>query len=929
MVHYFPSSNNELGEISEAFQPERWLGHPDYLTFTFGASFELYAIAMLDDNLLTDVEDLTSLLLTPRNALTEENENGMANPTIDELVRLKAERNKDHVAVIESPLGDQGPQSYTSKQIDDLAFQLACVYSEKYNLKPRNSSHQTPDVVAISGIGDFEYLITLLAIAKLGRATLLLSPRLPYESCDALLRISKASLLLVQGAQKPLAEHLRSDTLDRSAGFILPIDHRTSVCNTKNKPDTNLTPGLDLEVEKKSTIWILRSSGSTGLTKLVSLLNEIALHRPETGTLLSSLRAAEDNEWSWLRAPPEIGHPLRFEHQGSDTYELVCLKEWPMLAGANQDDGSWRTKDLFIKQPTMPGAFKYAGRLDDIVVLENGEKFNPISVENKISSSPLVDGCVIFGTGKPAAGIAVIPSKSTASMVTEEIRPLLWSVIEKAQDSLPMYGPLTEDLMLLLPKNSAVPRTDKNTIIRSKFLTAFEKEIQAIYDKEESTMGTKVYSDDELLQFLSKKLVQVLHLSPTTELSHGQDFSTIGLDSLRAMQLRAAILRHIDLGGNTLGINVIWPNYCLDWCDWLSRSTSTVKAVPLFLYSKGYSLLRASSNETAQRRVEQVLKARCLRSKFPAERPEKITCLAADLSDRYLGFGGETLHSIASEVDIVYHCGWAVNFNQRLSTFEKSCIAGVRHLIDLCLAGNRTTPARFIFFSSISAIIGTSEATIPERLPKFLTEASRTGYSRSKYVAEQICAKASEKVGLPVGMVRIGQIVGGTVHCIWNTSEAVPLMIRSAQTIGALPTLQARVRWLPIDEVAQIVLEIGSSDAIVASKTSVFNIVNLHTLRWTEDLLPLLTEGGLSFQAVRPSEWIERLEESDPNPGTNLPRKLLEYFKEQCRLRDTVKDREWETSRTAEWSLTFHNATAPSLQLISVILEYFKGAWKM
>ncbi|EXM14415.1 ANL, N-terminal domain [Fusarium oxysporum f. sp. vasinfectum] len=504
--------------------------------------------------------------------------------TIDELVRLNAERNKDHVAVIESPTGDQQSQSYTSKQIDGFAFQVACVYSEKYDLQPRTSSHQKPKVVALCGIGDFEYLITALAIAKLGHTTLFLSLRLPLESCVGLLRPSNAALLLVQQGQQSLAEYVNGDSLDVAAEAVAPIDQGMPTRSTEGRQNTNLAAALDIEAERNTAVWILHSSGSTGLPKLVSVPNGAALRRytanlgslgldtlttvplyhafgmssffrcfirqktiqlyaklpittshllqvtrdrmfglfsavpftikllaeseegmrflrgfsvittgdhlcqriwvpkwSETGTLLTSLRPAEDYEWSWLRVPEEDGHLLRFEHQGSDTYELICPKAWSMLADSNQDDGSWRTKDLFTKHPTIPGAFRYIGRLDDILVLENGEKFNPISVESEISSSPLIDGCIIFGTGKPAAGIAVIPSEVTDHLTKDEFRLLLRRTIDKAQTSLPMYGRITEDMILLLPRNSVAPRTEKGTIIRSKFLKAYEQKIQAIY----------------------------------------------------------------------------------------------------------------------------------------------------------------------------------------------------------------------------------------------------------------------------------------------------------------------------------------------------------------------------------------------------------------------------------------------------------------
>ncbi|WXC58240.1 hypothetical protein SNK03_004138 [Fusarium graminearum] len=82
--------DDELWEDPEIFRPERWLEHPDHPMFTFGvgyrmcagsllanrelyltfmrmiASFELSTRDEIDTNPLTGVEDLTSLVSTPR-----------------------------------------------------------------------------------------------------------------------------------------------------------------------------------------------------------------------------------------------------------------------------------------------------------------------------------------------------------------------------------------------------------------------------------------------------------------------------------------------------------------------------------------------------------------------------------------------------------------------------------------------------------------------------------------------------------------------------------------------------------------------------------------------------------------------------------------------------------------------------------------------
>lgn len=35
----------------------------------------------------------------------------------------------------------------------------------------------------------------------------------------------------------------------------------------------------------------------------------------------------------------------------------------------NQPDGSYATRDLFIKHPTIPDAYKFIGRIDDTLVM--------------------------------------------------------------------------------------------------------------------------------------------------------------------------------------------------------------------------------------------------------------------------------------------------------------------------------------------------------------------------------------------------------------------------------------------------------------------------------------------------------------------------------------------------------------------------------
>jgi long-subunit acyl-CoA synthetase (AMP-forming) len=69
----------------------------------------------------------------------------------------------------------------------------------------------------------------------------------------------------------------------------------------------------------------------------------------------------------------------------------------------------YHTGDLFRPYPSKSRLWHYKGRGDDIIVLSNSEKFNPIDAEKTIESYPLVNGAIIFGKGRFQVAILVEP----------------------------------------------------------------------------------------------------------------------------------------------------------------------------------------------------------------------------------------------------------------------------------------------------------------------------------------------------------------------------------------------------------------------------------------------------------------------------------------------------------------------------------------
>lgn len=98
----------------------------------------------------------------------------------------------------------------------------------------------------------------------------------------------------------------------------------------------------------------------------------------QTGSLIKSTRDFKnDKAWNWLRVEGPIKDYIVMEDRGSNTFESVVKDGWTAKIQSNRPDGSYATKDLFIRHKENANWYKYIGRLDDTLVQVLGEKTNP------------------------------------------------------------------------------------------------------------------------------------------------------------------------------------------------------------------------------------------------------------------------------------------------------------------------------------------------------------------------------------------------------------------------------------------------------------------------------------------------------------------------------------------------------------------------
>ncbi|TGO63777.1 hypothetical protein BOTNAR_0096g00130 [Botryotinia narcissicola] len=661
----------------------------------------------------------------------------------------------------------------------------------------------------------------------------------------------------------------------------------------------------------------------------------------EIGQLMTSFRPREDTAWNYVRPLPSCVPYIQMVQQSENTFECVVLDGLPSKVTSNSQDppNSFKTSDLFTPHPSIPNAWKYLGRLDDRVTLVNGEKVLPITYEHQIREHELVREACVFGVGRAFPGLIVVPSEKATSIGKKELLEKLWPVVVAANSRVEKFSQISKEMVHILNVGVDYPCTDKGTMIRPAFYKKFEDLIDSMYQSFEkpvdSLKGTLQLGREQLEDFLLgvfAERVGIQHLERDT------DFFEAGVDSLQAIAVRGIILRELDLASAVPSQNVVFefPSVqdLAEHLDSLRKgeaseqkdeikimeeliqryshfeqhvpgsrivdgetiiltgATGSLGAHVLSqLVEKNfvkaiYCLVRARDRQQAEERVRNTLSAKKLSPKSFS----KIHCLPSDLSNTNLGLDTTLIQTLRDNLTTVIHCAWAVNFNLGVQSFESHHIKGTVNLLNLCLTVRTPSPAKLFFCSSISAAAGTPlPAKIQETYITNLNYAQNMGYARSKLVTETVIGEAARQTGMLAKVLRVGQIVGDTMEGLWNSTEAISLMIRSATTLHALPALDETPSWLPVDIVAKAVLEIAGLENYSPevsmhepdSRDIVYHVQNSHTFSWTNDLLPALYAAGLEFDIVNQREWIKLLRESEQDPDKNPTIKLLDFFTEK------------------------------------------------
>lgn len=343
----------------------------------------------------------------------------------------------------------------------------------------------------------------------------------------------------------------------------------------------------------------------------------------ETGGLMVRSR----DQWNWLVPLPHAEPFMEFEHEGGGVYHLVVKSGLESKFFATRPDGSYDTKDLFRPHPTDPKKWKYVSRKDDTIVLVNGEKANPVPLEEAVKQHPDVQMAVGFGTQRDFLGMMVIPELHAASVPKQEMVERIWPRLEGANKIVPAYARISKDAVIVKDAGTPFPLTEKTTLKRAAFIQQFAGDIDAFYARMarggvEQHQQPRDRSEAGMRDLVRRTVRETLQLQDASELTDDADFFLLGMDSLQATQVRNVLAKELGVGADELPQNVAFDN------------PSVTRMAQFLVQMKQGAATSSSQEEVAMGLVKKYSQFPAISRKQTTRRPEKEVVVSAHPSSR-------------------------------------------------------------------------------------------------------------------------------------------------------------------------------------------------------------------------------------------------------------------------------------------------------
>lgn len=613
-------------------------------------------------------------------------------------------------------------------------------------------------------------------------------------------------------------------------------------------------------------------------------------------------KAAEDWEYHAFHS----GLGLDFRHHADGLYEMIIVKDvdnpFQIVFQTFPDITEYAMKDVYAKHPTKPGLWLYKGRVDDMIILSNGEKLQPNEAESIANSFEAVTTALICGQDRFQPALIIESRRGSVEV------DCLEDILQNVNEVLPSFAQIDIDHVTVVPEDKMpLPRSAKGVVQRAKAFQQLQPDIEKLYTDARSGQSNQRSNtsplDYETEESLISSLTTVVHWvsSKFHHISADDNFLNSGLDSLLALKMTRALRQTSEKNESAVEINsrLIYNNPTIrrlakalltsrlpnshddevsdieEMKQALEKSTQDLPQAPARAKDKSFSagycvLVTGSTGSLGAYLVDRLIRSPdvgeviCLNRGHDARARQaarneawglstdfsRVTFTCVDLTDPQFGLNRNTYERLAARATHIIHNAWPVSFAHPFDYFKPQ-LQGCRHLINFSAACTHRVPISFI--SSIGGANRYLEITgskmVPEEMMSDFRVAEQMGYAQSKLVAEHMFARAARKSKVPCKICRVGQIAGPV--CLaeddtrggWNRSEWFPSLIDACARLGCIPQSLEGVDvidWIPVDILAKALIEAQLLDG-AEDEIEVTHFVNPCSTTWAA-LLPSLRQ---------------------------------------------------------------------------------------
>lgn len=328
-----------------------------------------------------------------------------------------------------------------------------------------------------------------------------------------------------------------------------------------------------------------------------------------------------------------------------------------------------------------------------------------------------------------------------------------------------------------------------------------------------------------------------------------------------------------------------------------------------------YCLVRAADTQAGLKRIRDNLdKYGVWRDDFAA----RITVILGDLSKPGMNLSEEHRRLLIEEIDVIYHIAATVNLALKYKALKPTNVNGTREILRLASTG-KIKPVHYLSSYAPFDSIHNAGRTIYEKDIPEHADGLSTGYNETKWVAERMVRNAKHQ-GLPIGIYRVGWVVGHTESGVWNASDFIPRLIQACTTLGKC-TFLGVVTMTPVDYLVNALFYLSHRPA---SMGDTFHLSNGERYS-TRQLFEWVTGYGYRVEEVPYDEW-EGAMRGSAQEAALMPMKLfLENASSGVKLTDWFSREPIVDSAYTRGVLAAGNVTPPRLdeRLMKTYLDYF------